>query len=137
MPKFCVDKIFSYICGGDKPIWGELNLYAHSLSHLFKNSQRQEKRSICFKNFFRKCECIRSCYLSIFSNLLKKSFRKTTSKTWTRTLDLDSEKPGLKKKMDLGKPWPRKTWTLKNLDPKKPGSWKTWNKYRIKKYVWL
>ena len=27
--------------------------------------------------------------------------------------------------------------TLNNLDPKKHGSWKTWNKYRIKKYVWL
>ena len=22
-------------------------------------------------------------------------------------------------------------------DPKKPGPWKTWNKYRIKKYVWV
>ena len=101
--------------GRVKFIWGELNLYGHSLSHLFKNSQRQEKRSICFKNFFRKCECIRSCYLSIFSNLLKKSFRKATSKTWTRTLDLDSEKPG---------PW--KTLTQKNLDPEKPGPWKIW-----------
>ena len=37
-------------------------------------------------------------------------------------------------------------WTLdpdpKNLDPEnldheKPGPWKTWNKYRIKNYVWL
>ena len=31
-------------------------------------------------------------------------------------------------------------WTLepdpKNLDPG-PEPWKTWNKYRIKKYVWL
>ena len=38
-----------------------------------------------------------------------------TSKTWTRTLDPDPEKPG-----------PRKTWTLKNLDSEKPGPWKTW-----------
>ena len=29
-----------------------------------------------------------------------------TSKTWTRTLDLDSEKPG-----------PRKSWIQKNLNP--------------------
>ena len=39
-----------------------------------------------------------------------------TSKTWTRSLkNLDPEKPG---------PW--KTWTLKNLDPEKPGPWETW-----------
>ena len=36
-----------------------------------------------------------------------------TSKTWTRTLDPDPG-PG---------PWTR---TLKNLDPEKPGSWRTW-----------
>ena len=43
---------------------------------------------------------------------------------WTRTLG-----PG---------PGPRSwTRTLKNLDSEKPGPWKTWNKYRIKKYVWL
>ena len=33
-----------------------------------------------------------------------------TSETWTRTLDPDSEKHG---------------------------SWKTWNKYEVKKYVWI
>ena len=38
-----------------------------------------------------------------------------TSKTWTRALELDLEKPGL-----------RKTWTLKNLDPEKRGPRKTW-----------
>ena len=31
-------------------------------------------------------------------------------------------------------PW---TWTLKNLGPKKPGSWKTWNIYWIKKHVYF
>ena len=47
--------------------------------------------------------------------------------TWTRTLkNLDPEKPGL---------W--KTWILKNVDPEIHESWKTWNKYGIKKYVWL
>ena len=29
-------------------------------------------------NFFRKCECIRGCYLVISSNLLKRSIRKTS-----------------------------------------------------------
>ena len=38
----------------------------------------------------------------------ERSFSEATSKTWTRTLDLDPEKPG-----------PLKTWTLKNLDPQK------------------
>ena len=36
--------------------------------------------------------------------------KRATSKTWTWTLDPDPEKLG---------PW--KTWTLKNLDPEKPG----------------
>ena len=39
---------------------------------------------------------------------------------WSQTLDPG---PG---------PWTR---TLKNLDSEKPGPLKTWNKYRIKKYV--
>ena len=46
--------------------------------------------------------------------LEKKTCRKATSKTWTQTLDPD---PGH---------GPRKTWTLKNLDPEKPGLWKAW-----------
>ena len=51
---------------------------------------------------------------------------RATSKTWTQTLDPDSEKHGTKrtwtqKNMDPGKPGRRKTWTLKNLDSEKPG----------------
>ena len=42
-------------------------------------------------------------------------FTRATSKTWTRTLDQDPEKPG-----------PRKTWTLQTLDPEKSGLRKTW-----------
>ena len=39
-----------------------------------------------------------------------------TSKSWTQNLkNLDPEKPGL---------W--KTWAQKNLDPEKPGPWKIW-----------
>ena len=74
LPQFCGGNFFSYICGGDEPLWG---CYTISLFHFFRNSQHSEKWSISFKNFFRKCECIRSCYLPIFSNLLRKSLRKT------------------------------------------------------------
>ena len=50
----------------------------------------------------------------------------TTSKIWTRTLDLDPEKSGpwktwIQKNLDPEKPGPWKIWTLKNLDPEKPG----------------
>ena len=57
--------------GGVKNKWGN-NVYYYittlSLFHLFKNSQHQEKWSVSFNNFFRKCECI-SCYLRISSYL--------------------------------------------------------------------
>ena len=46
-----------------------------------------------------------------------------TSKTWTQTLDPD---PG------PWKTWTQKTCTLKNMDPEKHGSWKTWNKYALR-----
>ena len=54
-----------------------------------------------------------------------------TSKTWTRILDPDLEKPGPRKtwtlkNLDPEKLGPWKTWTLKNLDPEKPGPWKIW-----------
>ena len=42
-------------------------------------------------------------------------WKMSTSKTWTQTLDLDAEKP-----------WPWKTWTLKNVYPENRGPWKTW-----------
>ena len=43
-----------------------------------------------------------------------------TSKTWTRILDSEPEKPEL-----------RKTWILKNLNPEKPGTWKTLTQKKI------
>ena len=71
--------------GGIKIIWWELKIYVRvmfittlSLFHFFRNSQYPEKSSISFKNFFSKCEYMRSCYLLISSNLLKMSFRKTS-----------------------------------------------------------
>ena len=52
-----------------------------------------------------------------------------TSKTWTQTLDPDSD-PG-PWTLDPGPgPW---TQTLKNLDPEKPGLWKTWINIGLKK----
>ena len=77
---------FSYICwginlhGGSKNyMGGVIFITTLSLFHFFRNSQHPEKRSVSFKNFFRKCACIRSCYLPISSNsLIQKSFRKTS-----------------------------------------------------------
>ena len=43
-----------------------------------------------------------------------------TSKTCTRILDLNPEKP------EPRKTWTLKTWTLKNLDPEKTEPLKTW-----------
>ena len=74
----------------NKPLWGELKLYggeggggvifstAISLFHFFRNRQYPEKWSVSVKDFFRKCECIRSCYLPISAILLKNSLRKTS-----------------------------------------------------------
>ena len=68
---------------------------------------------------------------------------RAAAKTWTRTLDPGPEKPLTSKNLDaknnLGTeklaPW--KTRTLKYLDPEKRESWQTWDKFGIKKYVWL
>ena len=64
---------------------GELKLHGgvifittDSLFNFFRKSQHLEKWSVSFKNFFRKCEYIRSCDLPIASNLLKESFIKTS-----------------------------------------------------------
>ena len=61
-------KMFSSICGGDKPLWGELKIYGGvifittlSLFYFFRNRKHPENWSLSFKNFFWKCECI-SCY---------------------------------------------------------------------------
>ena len=64
-----------------KPIWGwgDILLAIVSLFHFFRSIQHPEKWSVSFKNFFRKCECFKSCYLPVSSNLLKKkSLRKTS-----------------------------------------------------------
>ena len=58
--------------GGVKIIWGS-NIYYYSfISISLETTKRSEKWSLSFQNFFRKCECFRSCYLPISSNLLKK-----------------------------------------------------------------
>ena len=81
---FVGQKIFIHLCW-DISLYGELKLYGGatfittlSLFHFFRNSHHPEKWSVSLKNFFRKCEYIRSCYLLIFSNSLKKSFRKNS-----------------------------------------------------------
>ena len=48
------------------------------ISRGINHSELPEKWSVSGKNFFRKCECISSCYLPIFSILLKNSLRKTS-----------------------------------------------------------
>ena len=76
MPKFCGDKIFSYIFGGIN-LCGELKVYGRvifiaALSLFYSETANTHKSKIfLFKNFFRKCEYLRSYYLPITSNLLK------------------------------------------------------------------
>ena len=64
----------------------------------------ENMQQICRRRPMPKCDFNNKVHL----------FLRATSKTWTQILDLD---PGL---------GPRKTWTLKNLGPKKPGTRKTW-----------
>ena len=59
--------------------WGVIFITTLSLFHFFRNSQHPEKWSVSFTIFFKKCEYIRGCYLPISSNLLKKSFRETST----------------------------------------------------------
>ena len=80
MPKVFGDKYFSYIFWGTNLYDGSQNYMGQvifittiSLFHFFRNSQHPET-GVSFKNFFRKCECIRSCYLSVSSILPKKTF---------------------------------------------------------------
>ena len=69
---------------GDKPLLGDLKLYVGailittlSLFHFFKNNQILRKaKFFSFKNFFRKCECIKTCCLPRASNLLKNTLEK-------------------------------------------------------------
>ena len=72
---------------------------------VLKNFSILARKYLCWSLFWKKLHAWRA-----------------TSKTWTRTLDLDPEKPGLWKAGS----WI--TWTLKNLDSKtlsfeKPGPW--------------
>ena len=61
---------------GDK-LHGGSNIYYYTLYFISLETAKQHKSEVFFlNNFFRKCECIRSYYFPISSNLLKKSFRK-------------------------------------------------------------
>ena len=64
------------LCGGSNiVILINLLLHFHHFISL-ETAKHPEKWSLSFKNFFRKCECITSCYF--IPNLLKKSFRETS-----------------------------------------------------------
>ena len=85
LAKILWGKVFSYISGGLKlyggggrVAGGGGNITIFLLFHFLRNRQYPERWSVSFKNFFRECEYIRSCYLLISSNLLKKSLRKTS-----------------------------------------------------------
>ena len=62
----------------NKPLWVELKInrvviFITILLHFYyfislETAQHPERWSVSFKNFFKKCECIR-CYLAISSNL--------------------------------------------------------------------
>ena len=55
------------------------NICYYTFIILFPQKQLTPRKVKClFMNFFKKYECIRSCYLPTSSNLLKKSFRKTS-----------------------------------------------------------
>ena len=87
---------------------------------IFKNTYLEEHLRMTastFSSFFERFKLFE--YFRHDSHGLLKYWEKwssggATSKSWTRTLDLH---PG---------PGPRKTWTLKNMDPEKPGPEKTW-----------
>ena len=94
--------------------------------------------NIYFVNYFlstwRKCNStsiskvfqvsfiFKTCRTWLFTNffLSKRYTNEATSKTCTRTLDPNPEKPV------PWKPGLWKTWTQKNLDSKKRGPWNTW-----------
>ena len=86
--KFCwnfVGTKFFHIFVGEWTFMGELKLHGGVIFittfHYFISLERAnnlEKWSVSFRNFFWECEYIRSCDLPIASNLIKKSFRKTS-----------------------------------------------------------
>ena len=86
------------------------------LTHIYKRKHAFRE----FLSFILKTSFIKKCATVTKHNQKINKEIWATSKTWTRTLDPDPEKPGPEK------PGPRKTWTLKNLDPEKSGPWKTW-----------
>ena len=75
---FVGTKFFLRFVGGINLYGGRNMCYYNFIISFFRNSQHPEKWSVSVKNFFRKCECISSCYLPISSNLLKNSLRKTS-----------------------------------------------------------
>ena len=85
LSKFCGDYFFSCICVGINLYRGSRNFMGGvifittvSLFPFLKNSYHSEKWSVFLKKFFRKWECISSCYLPISPNVLRESLRKAS-----------------------------------------------------------
>ena len=72
---------------GELKLFGGSNIcyYSFIISIFSETATTQKSEVFFFVNFFRKCECIRNCYLVTSSNLLKKSVRKTSLFVLTKT----------------------------------------------------
>ena len=100
-----------------------------------------------FQEKYFPCYILLADQISLSDWLYFARYWAATSKTWKQTLDADPGKPcfgpwtqtlknlGIEnldsEHLDLKKPGPWKTWTLKNLHREKTGFWKIWNKYGI------
>ena len=100
-----------------------------------------------FQEKYFPCYILLAHQISLSDWLYFSRYWAATSKTWNQTLDADPGKPcfgpwtqtlknlGIEnldsEHLDLKKPGPWKTWTLKNLHREKTGFWKIWNKYWI------
>ena len=68
------NNIFCCICVGKNSMGGGsilLSIVSFSLFYFFRNNQHPEMWSVSFKNFFRKCECIKkslrkTCFFSFY-----------------------------------------------------------------------
>ena len=108
---------------------------------IFKNAYLEEHLRMTastFSSFFERFklfEYFRHDSHGLLKYWEKRSSGGATSKSWTRTLDLNPgprpRKTWTLKNMDSEKHGPWKAWTQKNLDPKKPGPWKSWTQKNL------
>ena len=97
--------------------------FVHVICSSSRKSLRSSRSQMFFKiSVLKNFSILARKYLCWSLFWIKLHAWRATSKTSTRTLDLDPEKPG------TWKTWTLKSWTLKNLDSKalnseKPGPW--------------